>query len=178
MRPRYKFALLWCSHLGVLALGFVFAFATELRDRSSPRDTLGDYASMLLQFDYQPYVEVQRTRGGYVPYRDALLDFFPLRDLAMTNSQFQKVFGGERGHRELMHNYARLSRLESERGSAAEAERYLALALAECAKAKSETCTPDTPATSLRALERRRSGWQRDMTRRDKATDDNEWAYR
>ena len=68
----------------------------------------------------------------------------------------QVVYGGSSYHIDRMLNYTLLWRLEAGRGSVAEAERYLALAVEECALAEWEDCTPETPVKFLDRLDERR----------------------
>ncbi len=65
-----------------------------------------------------------------------------------------------------MHNYTRLSRLESDQSTSAEAERYLTLAVEECALAKWQDCTPEAPVRFLDLL---------DELRREKEAGDTFW---
>lgn len=165
MTKRTKIAM-WClSHLCVAVFAFLAGVAVELRyGKQSFAQIAGD--GPLLQWFYPQYVELQREHGGYEQYRDALLDFDPVQELAQANVLLQVPHGGRIYHVGRMLNYTRLSRLESRQGTTAEAERYLALAVEECALAEWEDCTPETPVRFLDLLE---------QFRRDKEADVNIW---
>jgi hypothetical protein len=154
-----------------MALCFAVAFGLELRYGAKT------FAQMVggaptLQGVYRHYAEAQRERGGYEQYRDALLDYNRLSELAQSSPLMSVLFDHSGGAL----NYTRLSRLESELGTPGEAKRYIDLAVAECAAVERDRdCTPESLLDFLDLFETVRRTQARDRIRRDKEAVDNIW---
>ncbi|MDH3919386.1 MAG: hypothetical protein OEU25_14550 [Rhodospirillales bacterium] len=112
------------------------------------------------------YPEMQRERGGYEQYRDALLDYHQVGELAQRTPLMSDFFD----HSDRAMNYTRLSRLESELGTPGEAKRYIDLAVEECAAIEYDwvDCTPETLLDFVEQYEKLRRNIARDRIRRNK----------
>ncbi len=160
------------SHLSVMALGVLVGITLEHRyGKQALEQMLG--GAPALQSLYLQYVDVQRERGGYEQYRDALLDYNELWKLAQQNP-LMSVF---HDHSARMVNYIRLSRLESQQGTAAAARRYIELAVDDCAAIERQRsyCTPEELLELGDMFEQFQRDKARTKVRLDKEADENIW---